>query len=242
MKSDDALPRLADSADESLLRDGIAAARRDTPDDERMKALSVAFGAKLGALGASGAGGASGGGASGAAGTGGSSAVALKGAGIVASAVVVAGALWYATRTTAPPAEPPNTTPAVVASAPRAESPKAAQPDPIPTLSVAELPKVAPSPVPKPETSAETPKESDMALLGRAQKVLGANPSQALVLLGEHAKLYPRSGFGQEREVMTIDALVRLGRRAEAEARANQFKQAYPKSGHNRRIDSLLGR
>lgn len=236
------VPRLDESAEDPVLKDAIASARRDVPSDERMRALSVAFAGKLGALGAAGGGGASGAGTSGAGGTTAAGAGALKGATIVVSVVIAASAIWYTTRP-APSAEPPKSAPvpALVESAKPAnvESPKS---EAIPTLNVDELPKAPPVATPKASASAEVPKESDTALLGRAQKELGKNPAQALTLLNEHAKTFPRSGFGQEREVMTIDALVRLGRRDEAEARANQFATAYPKSAHNRRIDSLLGR
>ena len=42
-------------------------------------------------------------------------------------------------------------------------------------------------------------------------------------------------------EVIAIDALVRLGRRPEAETRAARFAKAYPGSSHKTRIDALLG-
>jgi hypothetical protein len=84
--------------------------------------------------------------------------------------------------------------------------------------------------------------ESDLALLRRAQGTLGSDPAGALALCGTHARTFPRSPYAQEREVMTIEALIRLGRRSEAESRADAFARAFPKSGHNRRLDSLLGR
>ncbi len=154
---------------------------------------------------------------------------------------MIAAGVWQATKS---PSEPPRQTPVIASAAPAltAVAPKTPEADPIPTVSVDDLPTVAPSAAQKPAPSAEVSKESDMALLGRAQGALASNPAQALALLSEHAKSFPRSGFSQEREVLTIDALVRLGRRGEAEARADQFAKAYPKSGHNRRIDALLGR
>ena len=47
--------------------------------------------------------------------------------------------------------------------------------------------------------------------------------------------------FEQEREVLAIEALVRLGRGAEARARASAFTSAFPQSAHRRRIAVLLG-
>jgi hypothetical protein len=247
MSADDSLPRLDESAEDPVLREALGSARRDVPSDERMKALSLAFGAKLGAAGASGAGGAGGasspGGAtgSGSVGAGAASALGIKGVGIVAAAIIGASALWYTTRPAPSPPEPAKPVPAAIVESAVPTKPVPPKSDPVPTLSVEDLPKAPANAAPKPSAQ-ETPKESDTALLGRAQKELGKNPANALALLGEHAKTFPRSGFGQEREVMTIDALIRLGRRGEAEARAGQFAKAYPKSAHNRRIDSLLGR
>jgi hypothetical protein len=244
MSADDTVPRLDESAEDPVLREAIGSARRDVPSDERMKALSLAFGAKLGAAGASGAGGAStasGATGSGTVGTGAASAAGIKGVGIVAAAVIGASALWYATRPAPSPPEPAKPAPVAIVESAAPTKAVAPKSEPIPTLSVDDLPKAPTHAAPKPSAD-DTPKESDTALLGRAQKELGKNPANALALLGEHAKTFPRSGFGQEREVMTIDALIRLGRRGEAEARADQFAKAYPKSAHNRRIDSLLGR
>jgi outer membrane protein assembly factor BamD (BamD/ComL family) len=81
-----------------------------------------------------------------------------------------------------------------------------------------------------------------MDLFRQAQGALGSNPSLALALCARHEKQFPRSAFGQERDVLMIDALIRTGRRSEAEARANRFRAAYPRSAHVRRIDSMLGR
>ena len=81
-----------------------------------------------------------------------------------------------------------------------------------------------------------------MDVLRRAQDALASDPARALAICSEHQQTFKRSGFAQEREVIAIDALVRLGRRGEAEARADRFARSWPTSGHLRRIDSLLGR
>ena len=46
--------------------------------------------------------------------------------------------------------------------------------------------------------------------------------------------------LAQEREVIVIDALVRMGKRSEAQSRANRFRVAYPGSGHARRVETIL--
>jgi hypothetical protein len=47
--------------------------------------------------------------------------------------------------------------------------------------------------------------------------------------------------LAQEREVIAIDALVRLGRRGEADARARRFVGAYPGSPDVQRVETILG-
>jgi RNA polymerase sigma-70 factor (ECF subfamily) len=104
-----------------------------------------------------------------------------------------------------------------------------APPPPAAEVSAAPPPKVLPA-------------ESEAALLGRAQDALADRPGQSLALCAKHQASFPQGNLTQEREVIAIDALVRLGRAAEAEARADRFESSYPTSGHRRRIDSLLGR
>jgi hypothetical protein len=46
--------------------------------------------------------------------------------------------------------------------------------------------------------------------------------------------------FSEEREALAIDALLRLGRRSEAQARARAFLQRYPSSSHRERVGAAL--
>jgi hypothetical protein len=80
-----------------------------------------------------------------------------------------------------------------------------------------------------------------MALLERAQQSLPNAPASALAGCVEHEKTYPIGTLAEEREVIAVDALIRLGRRPEAEARAKRFRLAHPGSGYVRRLDALLG-
>jgi outer membrane protein assembly factor BamD (BamD/ComL family) len=82
--------------------------------------------------------------------------------------------------------------------------------------------------------------DQEVKLLHQAQDALAADPAQALSLCGEHAKSFPQGLLAQEREVIAIDALVRLGRANEAHARARRFAASYPASTHLRRIEALL--
>ncbi len=85
-----------------------------------------------------------------------------------------------------------------------------------------------------------TIERAEVALLADAQAVLAQQPAESLARCEDHSRRFPRGTLVQEREVLAIDALVRLNRRAEAEARANRFRAAFPRSGHLRRIDALL--
>jgi hypothetical protein len=79
-------------------------------------------------------------------------------------------------------------------------------------------------------------------LLGAAQSALAADPNRALQLTAEHRRQFPSGAFTQEREVIEIDALYRLGRKAEAERRATQFIARNPGSSYARRVKDLLKR
>ena len=79
-------------------------------------------------------------------------------------------------------------------------------------------------------------------MLQRAQSALRVDPAQALAICDEHRRSFPRGLLGQEREVITIGALMRLGRSADAETRARRFAAQHPSSTHLRRIETLLGK
>lgn len=161
--------------------------------------------------------------------------------GLLGVAVVAASTLWQA----AAPAPPVTVSSAVVApEAPRAE----VDPSPRPATSaepVPRMPVIARPPVIAPvESATAAPAPSDgvteIVLLQRAQDAVGGAPARALELLNEHLTRFPGGALSQEREVLAISALLRLGRTAEARTRAARFALAYPSSAHRRRIEALL--
>jgi len=81
---------------------------------------------------------------------------------------------------------------------------------------------------------------SELALLKSAQQLLDRKPQQTLELTEEHLRLYPNGVFGQEREMLAIEALSKLGKKELARERGKRFVQRYPDSAHSRRIDNLL--
>jgi hypothetical protein len=70
--------------------------------------------------------------------------------------------------------------------------------------------------------------------------LLAQDPRAALEVTDEHARSYPGGAFAEEREALAIDALRRLGRRQELQARARAFLQRYPTSPHRERIEAWL--
>ena len=83
---------------------------------------------------------------------------------------------------------------------------------------------------------AAEPRPSELALLGQAETLLTGDASAALARLGEQARLYPHGAFAEEREALAIDALQRLGRRAELRERGRAFLANYPHSAQRGRI------
>ncbi|MEP7052434.1 MAG: hypothetical protein ABJB12_18850 [Pseudomonadota bacterium] len=87
---------------------------------------------------------------------------------------------------------------------------------------------------PTKQTAAEGP--SEPALLEQARRDLAASPAAALALTTQHAARFPHGVLTQEREVIAIEALRRLGRGAEADRRAAAFARAFPGSAHRRMV------
>jgi hypothetical protein len=83
--------------------------------------------------------------------------------------------------------------------------------------------------------------EDELALLQRASDAVASRPEEALRLADQDAFIYPAGALAQERELIAIQALVRLGRRSEASLRADQFFRNFPGSAHRPRILALLG-
>jgi hypothetical protein len=107
---------------------------------------------------------------------------------------------------------------------------------------------VAPAPPPSGEKqmaplpgNEATQPPTELALVNEAQEALAArDPARALAQAREHELRFRDGMLAQEREVIAIDALLRLGRRREAESRALRFHAQYPQSAHGRRVDVLL--
>jgi hypothetical protein len=188
---------------------------------------------------------------------------ALPGAlvGVVLALGVVAGMAWrdsassptatlpgasMATTTAAPMAAPRLVDPPASAAPSEAPGPARVQPSTASSIVRADGPpgdppslaeSGSPAPAAAPDVAADT--ETEAHLLQRAQSALGADPGGALALAGDHARRFPGGSLGQERELIAVTALVALGRRPEAQARAAALLERFPGSAYRGRLESL---
>ena len=80
-------------------------------------------------------------------------------------------------------------------------------------------------------------------MLGRGQTALaGGDARGALGWVDRHARRFPSGALVEERERLAIEALLRLGRRTDAEARAERFHRRFPRSVQWPRVRELLDR
>lgn len=242
--------RLVSSDDvPASLRDALRDAGADGPSPGEVRAITAGLGAALGP-GA--------GGPSGAASVGGGVG-AGKLAAIVGAAALIAGGLVWSAKTTSPPVPPPES---MEVSAPASPTPKAtetaeATPLPPPVQPEAEQNEAPPeesvisAPVsppqrathgedkakaPPPAASNTVAKPSEAALLDAARRALTQDPKRTLAYAEQHRSLYPRGMLAQEREVLVVEALRRLGRYDDAKKRDEDFRSRYPSSMHGRDI------
>ncbi|MFT3772527.1 MAG: hypothetical protein QM820_44605 [Minicystis sp.] len=157
---------------------------------------------------------------------------------------VAAGELHGRSSAPAPPAPAPRDPPAAIATGAPARSTEPAPGEVEPTV------KPSAAPAPRASSSAKTAPTSDpasdlaeeQALIDTARAALARGRSgDALRAADEHARRFPRGRLSQERELLVIQALLLAGRRSDAEARAQRFKTAFPRSLYGSAIDELLG-
>ncbi len=214
-------------------------ARRDVPNDSQLERVLTRLGPIVGA-GVALAGDAVRAGAQQAAHAGSSSmatiaklAAVIGGAGIIAS-----GAAFLASGKDDQPSKPVQTAPsrtAQVAAAAAPEPPAEVAPS---TSPAAESATQAPAAKTGRVEAASDSVKAEATLLEKARALVVSDPNKALALTREHARRFPRGVLAQEREVIGIEALRRLGRQTEADDRANHFREAYPGSAHQRALGS----
>lgn len=82
----------------------------------------------------------------------------------------------------------------------------------------------------------------ETALLDQARHLLRTDPSAALDLLEKHARANPNGRFYIERECLTIEAMIRLGRTSSARVRAQALRARTEGSADEGRVQQELGR
>jgi hypothetical protein len=94
----------------------------------------------------------------------------------------------------------------------------------------------------KPLEKPETEGAGEFPLLRSAQQTLSTDPLRSLDQCAAHAMQFPSGVMAQEREMIAIEALLRLGRIQQANARASTFLRQFPGSAHATRLENLLQR
>jgi hypothetical protein len=74
--------------------------------------------------------------------------------------------------------------------------------------------------------------EPEDALLRRALQAEVSRPAEALALTDLHIARFPHGALGEEREIIAIRSLHRLGRDTEARPRAARYLAQVPKSAY----------
>jgi hypothetical protein len=91
-----------------------------------------------------------------------------------------------------------------------------------------------------PEIS-ESPND-EITIIRAARRALATEPERALSFVEQHRREFENGILAEEREVLAVEALAALGRRAEAERRASQFRARWSASPYRTRIDAALRR
>jgi len=148
----------------------------------------------------------------------------------------------------------PATTTASIAIATPTGAPAAlehAEPVAVATVPIGDLPSASSAaPRPRPiriaaedtRAGANVEAPSELELLQRARVALRSDPRRALELATEQARAYPSGEFVQEREVIAVEALARLGRPDEARERARAVVAQFPRTPYVDRLELAVGR
>jgi hypothetical protein len=80
---------------------------------------------------------------------------------------------------------------------------------------------------------------TEVALLRDARLALSESPGEALALAERHRVLFAHGAMVQERELIAISALARLGRHTAVLARAAQFERDFPNSPYRKQVSAL---
>jgi hypothetical protein len=245
--------RLAELGSEApnALRGLLRSGREDLPNAERLSGLAARLGPLLGGAAVGGIGETPGPDAvpgpeavppdpSAAASTASGSTVAAKAIGVGAAVVVLVGGAWLLTRPDPVTKTAPSFAAPVVQQSPASRiEPSVAPEPPAPAAESAHAAPESARPAKAPASEAargQASGPSESALLAQAQAALRTDPARALALTREHKRRFPKGALSQEREVIAIEALNRIGDSESARKRAKDFENSYPGSAHRRKV------
>ena len=83
---------------------------------------------------------------------------------------------------------------------------------------------------------------AELTLLAHARRALLAQPERSLELAEQHAREFPNGTLCEEREVLAIESLLKLGLSDRARQRALLFEQRFPSSAHRAHLARLIAR
>lgn len=223
--------RLSDPSGPAGLRDVLRAAQADVGTDAQLARLAQRLGPMLGpAVPAAPA------------------AASLSGAaklGLAGLALIAAGGGAWLVSASHPVGPPPAPTPPHAVAPPAAVvKPPVVAATPAPPASEPTVedakppPAVASAPAKLPEKPTPPAQPSEAELLEQARAAMKVDPARALQRANEHAGRFPGGVLVQEREVIAIQALRKLGRSAEADRRAQAFAKAFPGSAFARKLNA----
>ena len=121
-----------------------------------------------------------------------------------------------------------------VSSVPVAES---ASPVPVPNPPRATAASAS-APTLPPRDEADT-LSAESALIAKARGGIESNPTDALTVLGEHARRFPRGELAAERDFLVIKALRKIGKADEARSRARDYETKYPSSPYTPAVRAI---
>ncbi|MEZ4295315.1 MAG: hypothetical protein R3B70_10100 [Polyangiaceae bacterium] len=140
----------------------------------------------------------------------------------------------------APPADGPASLSPAVRPAPPAGDTSSAGPLSSANTASPEAPEVEPAPssvaLPEPDSLLR-----EALLLDEARAMLASSPAGALSRLEQHAREFPHGKLGLEREILTLEALTRTGRRPEAIARGQALLARVAGTPYEPRVRAMLG-
>ncbi|HET9956921.1 MAG TPA: hypothetical protein VFQ61_20635 [Polyangiaceae bacterium] len=134
----------------------------------------------------------------------------------------------------------PRVIPPAVIEQPSDTEPEAPRPVPATARALSRGPEVPVVETPALVAPPEPEVRSELELLREARRALERDPARTLELCAEHARSHAIGVLEQERDVLQIDALLRLGRLPEARARFESFERTYPHSAHTPRLRGQL--